>query len=120
MVVQLNSVVVQGPAAAAGSVAGPITAMSPSSVPDEMVLTQGFPGVPEDNTAQTRGLSPATSVGPYFAPSPAPSMVRNLLGLCALPWRKFVYCLLDRTLMMICSAGPFHCWLRHLPKPCFD
>ena len=76
--------VVQGPAAAVGTVAGPITATSPASVPDELVLTQGLPGVPEDNTAQTRGLSPASSVGPYFAPSPAPSMVRNPLTLCVL------------------------------------
>ena len=108
--------VVQGPAAAVGTVAGPITATSPASVPDELVLTQGLPGVPEDNTAQTRGLSPASSVGPYFAPSPAPSMVRNPLTLCVLS-RKFVYRLLDRTLMTTCSAGPFHCWLRHLTRP---
>ena len=83
-VVEQSSVVVQAPAAAVGTVAGPITATSPSSVPDELVLTQGVPGVPEDTSAQTRGLSPATSVGPYFAPSTAPSMVRNPLSLCVL------------------------------------
>ena len=71
--------VMQGPAAAAGTVAGSITGPSPSSVPDEMELTQGFPGDPEDTTAQTRGLSPAISVMPYISPStaPAPSQVCN-------------------------------------------
>ena len=97
--------VLQGPAAAAGTVAGPITATLPSSVPDELLLTQGVPGVPEDTSAQTRGLKPAESVMPYISPSTA--------QVCK-PFDFLTATVLDRNLMMSCFAG--HYWLRHVPS----